>query len=142
MKNRNLSITAVFFLVLGIGMICFLPFDSFAEFAGSAQSNLPDLTVTDIWISGCLTYYKIKNIGGYTSPSSTSILEIDSLSVGGDAVPPIEPGMELTRKFYIKELPQPGMHDFKIVADAFWQIKELDENNNVRIERLWISGTT
>ncbi|MBN1691401.1 MAG: hypothetical protein JW901_10285 [Dehalococcoidia bacterium] len=46
---------------------------------GAAVTGAADLVITDVWLEGCMVYYKIKNIGSADSAASTSYIYVNNL---------------------------------------------------------------
>jgi hypothetical protein len=78
---------------------------------GAAVTGAPDLVVTEAWLEGCMIYYKIKNIGGVDSPSSTTYLYYDNMfpPLGGTSFCDLmKPGQERTLVFSSYQWPDCG----------------------------------
>jgi hypothetical protein len=64
---------------------------------GAAVTGAPDLIITEVWLEGCMVYYKIKNIGPNDSPATTTYIYVDNLlpTMGWSSfVDVLKPGQE------------------------------------------------
>jgi len=110
----------------------------------SAVTGKPDLVITEIWFTGSILYYKIKNQGNADAKSSQSYLYVNGLQQASDYAEPLAPGQERTDSFssYVwrfdpsfpvitsaaqEDLPTTSV---KVCADAENAIVESDEGNN------------
>ena len=78
---------------------------------GAAVSGAPDLIITDVWLEGCMVYYKIKNIGCNDSPATTTYIYVDNLfpPMGGTSfVDILKPGQEKSMVFSSYQWPWCG----------------------------------
>ena len=78
---------------------------------GAAVSGAPDLVITDVWLEGCMIYYKIKNIGTADSPATTTYIYVDNLfpPMGGTSfVDVLKPGQEKSMVFSSYQWPWCG----------------------------------
>ncbi|MBN1124509.1 MAG: hypothetical protein JXA82_05840 [Sedimentisphaerales bacterium] len=98
----------------------------------------PDLIITDVWPDNGVIRYQIQNIGDVYSPSGhDTVLTIDGLYAMTDwNLPTLKPGERADRYFdkYTWHCGQ-SVDDIVVTADADHDVKEDDENNNVRTER-------
>jgi tripartite motif-containing protein 71 len=98
----------------------------------------PDLIVTDInltVISGvCYVEYSIANVGTVDATSSTTYLYVDGKQVLNDFVGPLAPNETRNERFFDYAIT--GTHTIKVCADAPDEIKEIDEDNNCKVEEL------
>jgi len=77
--------------------------------AGAAGA--PDLVITDLWLEGCMIYYKIKNTGTADTPGTTSYLYVDNMfpPMGSTSFCDVmKPGQERTLAFSSYQWPQCG----------------------------------
>lgn len=78
---------------------------------GTAVAGLPDLIITDLWLEGCMIYYKIKNTGSQDSPPTYSYLYVDNLfpPTGGSSFADVlKPGQERGMSFSSYQWPWCG----------------------------------
>ena len=64
---------------------------------GAAVTGAPDLIITDVWLEGCMIYYKIKNTGSNDSVPTTTYIYVDNLlpTMGWSSfVDVLKPGQE------------------------------------------------
>jgi len=109
-------------------------------------SALPDLTVTDISLSGSTISYKLKNagsasVGGQAAPASfTNVLMVDGKQVANDAYTgTLSPGQQVTRSFnYVFKQSAPT-HFVRVYADWDQKVTEADEDNNI-LDEEWTFG--
>ncbi|MBN1815756.1 MAG: hypothetical protein JW828_00255 [Sedimentisphaerales bacterium] len=98
----------------------------------------PDLVITDVWPDNGIIRYQIQNIGDIYSPSGhDTVLTIDGLYAMTDwNLPTLKPGERADRYFdkFTWQCDQ-SVDDIVVTADADHDVKEDDENNNVRVER-------
>jgi len=69
---------------------------------GAAVTGAPDLIITDVWLEGCMVYYKIKNIGTNDTPGTTTYIYVDNLltTMGWSSfVDILKPGQEKSMVF-------------------------------------------
>ena len=98
----------------------------------------PDLVVTDVWESGGLIHYKVKNIGDDLTKTGFC----NSLSINGQGVAEhcitraLHPGQEVEGVFDYAWQPTPGVHVVKVCADSRRSIQESNEGNNC-LEEKW-----
>lgn len=106
----------------------------------SAVTGTPDLVVTDIWLSGAVVYYKLKNQGSAETKGSQSYLYVNDHKEASDYVQPLAAGQERTEDFSnfnwvfrgVSGGPQTQVASFnvKVCADANDALGESDEGNN------------
>lgn len=91
----------------------------------------PDLTVTNVWVSGKRIHYTIENIGSLASSPSTSKLYVSGSLVASDDVPTIAAGGSLDREFlYHFSCFFPTMKTVAVDVDAEDTNNESNELNN------------
>ena len=76
-----------------------------------AASDLPDLVITDLWLEGCMVYYKVKNVGAAATPDTTTYLYVDNMfpPLGGTSFcNALQPGQERTLSFSSYQWPGCG----------------------------------
>ncbi len=98
----------------------------------------PDLVVTDIWESGSLIHYKVKNIGNAptTAKSFCNSLSVDGTLVAEHCVAQVlQPGQEVEGVFNYAWQSVSGEYDMKVCADSRQSIEESNEGNNCLEER-------
>lgn len=69
---------------------------------GQALAGAPDLVITDLWLEGCMIYYRVKNTGAVDSPQTYTYLYVDNLfpPLGGRSfVDVLKPGEERGAQF-------------------------------------------
>ena len=69
---------------------------------GLALAGAPDLVITDLWLEGCMIYYRVKNTGAVASPQTYTYLYVDNLfpAMGGKSfVDVLKPGEERGAQF-------------------------------------------
>jgi hypothetical protein len=106
-------------------------------------SRQPDLVITDIWFSGGILYYKIKNQGEANAGGSRSYLYVNGLKEYDSYAEPLAPGQEMTNSFsgYVWRFSfSPAVETskgamlsptyVKVCADAEDAVSESDEGNN------------
>lgn len=98
----------------------------------SAVTGKPDLIITDIWLTGTMVYYKIKNQGDASAKPSRSYLYINGPKVASDYVEPLASGQERTQSFgqYNYARPAADIVTVKLCADVDNAVDEGDEGNN------------
>jgi len=110
------------------------------------STALPDLTVTDIVLSGSTISYKLKNVGsasvgGQTAPASfTNLLMVDGKQVAYDLyTSTLSPGQQVTRSFNYVFKQTPPYNVVRVCADWDQKVAEEDEGNNC-LEEVWGYG--
>lgn len=106
---------------------------------------LPDLVITDVWESGGLVHYKVKNVGdapttptGMPAKSFCNCLSIDGEQVVKHCITQVlQPGQEVEGVFDYAWKPTPGEHVVKVCADCEQNIEESNEGNNC-LEEKWL----
>ncbi len=105
-----------------------------------AAYGWPDLVVTDIWRGSNAICYEIRNIGDTpAAPGYSVALMVESTIVGYDVVP-----IELAYRQKYSACYAVGWDctmasdEVTAIVDAFWEVPELDEDNNVLME-VWSS---
>jgi hypothetical protein len=113
-----------------------------------AVATKPDLVITDIWLSGKIVYYKIKNQGNAEARPTWSALYVFDLNKATGYVDSLAAGDEKTMSFSNWQWPYaaPGgpasgatvlkPFDVKVCADAENDIEESDKSNNCLI-KIW-----
>ena len=107
------------------------------------STGKPDLTITDVWLSGETIYYKIKNQGSVDAKPSRSELYIIERKEADDYVDSLAAGEERTETFsnweWRYEFPLAGagpteiqQYTIKVCADTENTIDEIDEGNNCK----------
>ena len=74
-------------------------------------TGAPDLVITDLWLEGCMIYYKIKNTGTADAPGTTSYLYVDNMfpPMGSTSFCDVmKPGQERTLAFSSYQWPDCG----------------------------------
>jgi len=69
---------------------------------GKALAGDPDLVITELWLEGCMVYYKVKNTGTRDSIPTYTYLYVDDLypPLGGSSfVAALKPGEERSMQF-------------------------------------------
>ena len=64
---------------------------------GAAVTGAPDLIITDVWLEGCMVYYKIKNTGSTDSPATYTYIYVNDVlpTMGWSSfVDVLKPGQE------------------------------------------------
>jgi beta propeller repeat protein len=110
------------------------------------STALPDLTVTDIVLSGNTISYKLKNagsasVGGQAAPASfTNLLMVDGKQVAYDPYTgTLSPGQQVTRSFNYVFKQTPPYNVVRVCADWDQKVAEEDEGNNC-LEEVWGYG--
>jgi len=106
---------------------------------------LPDLVITDVWESGGLIHYRVKNVGdapttpaGMPTKSFCNCLSIDGKQVAKHCITQLlQPGQEVEGVFDYVWQPTPGEHVVKVCADCEQNIEESSEGNNC-LEEKWL----
>ncbi len=106
---------------------------------------LPDLVITDVWESGGLIHYRVKNVGdtpttpaGMPTKSFCNCLSIDGKQVAKHCITQVlQPGQEVEGVFDYAWKPTPGEHVIKVCADCEQNIEESNEENNC-LEEKWL----
>lgn len=78
---------------------------------GAAVAGAADLIITDVWLEGCMIYYKIKNTGAQESPATYTHLFVDNLfppTGGSSFVDVLKPGQEKGANFSSYQWPWCG----------------------------------
>ena len=103
----------------------------------------PDLTITDVWLSGEIVYYKIKNQGSVDAKSSRSELYVFERKEANDYVDSLAAGQEKTESFanwaWRFQITSSSLspaelqkYTIKVCADAENTLDEVDEGNNCK----------
>jgi subtilase family serine protease len=107
-----------------------------------AITGKPDLVITDIWLSGSLIYYTIKNQGNAEARPSWSALYVYDFKEATSYVDSLAAGEERTASFSNWRWPYPPPagggfgtaapkpFEVKVCADAENAIEESDKDNN------------
>ena len=110
------------------------------------STALPDLTVTDISLSGTTVSYKLKNVGSTgvgdaAAPASfTNMLMVDGKQVAYDTFTgTLDPEEQVTRSFNYVFKQTPPYNVVRVYADWDQKVAEKDEGNNY-LEEVWGYG--
>lgn len=122
--------------------------DSVTVTVTAAATGKPDLVITDIWLTGGMVYYKMKNQGSADAKSSQSDLYVGGLKEASDYTETLAAGEERTASFsnwpWPFALPSgPGVDlsrenisqfNVKVCADGNNAVDESAERNNCTTE--------
>jgi len=101
---------------------------------------LPDLVVTDVWESGGVIRYKVKNIGNAVTATKSfcNCLYVDGKQVAKHCIVQVlQPSQEVEGVFNYAWQPTPGEHVVKVCADCDQSVEESNEGNNC-LEEKWM----
>jgi len=111
-----------------------------------AVTGKPDLVITDIWLSGSLVQYKIKNQGNADAKPSQSYFYVNNLKQATGYVESLAAGEERTTSFSNFDWRFPGAAGdpaaaiaqfiVRVCADAGDDIEESDKGNNC-LAKIW-----
>ncbi|MGB9717348.1 MAG: CARDB domain-containing protein [Thermoproteota archaeon] len=135
--------TGYFILYVGAGQTSNRDWAVWAE-ARIETKPLPDLAITDVWETGGLIHYRVKNIGdaattspGMPADSFQNCLSIDGKQVAKHVITrALKPGEEVEGVFDHAWQPAPGEHVIRACADCEQNIDESNEGNNC-LEEKW-----
>lgn len=111
----------------------------------SVAPDKPDLTITDIWLTGAVVNYKIRNQGNVAASPTWTSLYVNNIKEATGYVDRLMAGEERTEKFSNYEWKLPGASDFivgsgqgatlnvfniRACADVEGAVEEDNEGNN------------